>query len=124
MGRHRLPRTRIHDIEINMAYFQRHQVPVVTGCIEWNAGMHQQGYGMTGAWRVSDGSKIMTTTHRVAARIHFDRAIGSEEMVIHTCSNMKCCNPEHLVIGDRHDMHRIMAQNQRYRPRGQDIYKK
>jgi len=123
MGRHALPRTRVHDLEINMDYFLRHQRQLRNGCIAWDAGLHKQGYGMMGAWRVADGSKIMTTVHRVAARIHFDRAIDSDEMVIHTCSNMNCCNPEHLIIGDRYDIHRVMSKNQRYRPQGRDIYK-
>lgn len=125
MGRPANPRTRIHDLEINADYFYRHQVPVEgSDCIEWNAGMHRQGYGMMGAWRVSDGHKIMTTTHRVAARIGEDRAIDSSEFVIHTCSNPRCCNPDHLIIGDRKDIHQVMRTNQRYRPRGQNIYKK
>jgi hypothetical protein len=122
MGRKSKPRTPLHDIEINMDYFLRHQQPGPNGCIEWNAGMHRQGYGMMSAWRLSDDRKIMTTTHRVAARIGFDRAIDSKEMVIHTCSNMKCCNPDHLQIGDRYDIHRVMNKNKRYRPRGKNIY--
>lgn len=124
MGRTALPRTRIHDLEINEDYFYKHQVrDPVTNCWEWTAGMHNQGYGMMGAWRVSDQQKIMTTTHRVAARIALDRAIDSSEFVIHTCSNMRCCNPDHLITGDRRDIHRIMRTNQRYRPRGRNIYK-
>jgi hypothetical protein len=122
MGRKSLPRTRIHDLEINWDYYQRHQVPDPdTGCIAWDAGRHKQGYGMVGAWR-QDGTKIMTTTHRIAARIHWDRAIDSSELVIHKCSNMNCMNPEHLLIGDRYAIHQVMRANQRYRPRGLDIY--
>ena len=108
-----------------MDYFLRHQHPLPdSDCIEWRAGMHKQGYGMIGAWRVADNHKIMTTVHRVVARIHYDRAIDSDEFVIHTCSNMNCCNPEHLIIGDRYDIHRVMSENQRYRPQGKDIYNK
>jgi hypothetical protein len=125
MGRPALARTQVHDLEINWAYYQRHQVPDPdTGCINWDAGVHKQGYGMMGAWRVDTGQHIMTTTHRVAARIHWDRAISSKEFVIHTCSNTNCCNPDHLIIGDRRDIHRVMQKNQRYRPRGRNIYTK
>lgn len=122
MGRRRLPRTQIHDLEILWDIFQQHQQRTATGCWSWSAGQHRQGYGMMGAWRMSDGKKIMTTVHRVAARIKWDRAIASNEMVIHTCSNMNCCNPDHLMLGDRRDIHRVMRNNQRYRPRGKDIY--
>ena len=123
MGRRALPRTRVHDLEINEDYYLRHQeLDPETGCIRWNAGMHRQGYGMCGAWRVSNGERIMTTTHRVAARIAFDRALDPTEFVIHTCSNMNCMNPDHLMIGDRHDMQRVMHQNKRHRPGGRNIY--
>lgn len=121
VGRPRQNRTRLHDIDIHMHYFYRHQSPGENGCINWTAGRHRQGYGMMGAWRL-DGTKIMTTTHRIAARIAFDRAIDPTEYVIHTCSNMACCNPDHLMIGDRTDIHRVMRQNKRYRPCGQADY--
>ena len=122
VGRPRQTRTRLHDLWIHMHYFERHQKPGDNGCINWDAGRHRQGYGMMGAWRVSDGKKIMTTTHRIAARIAHDRAIDSSEYVIHTCSNMACCNPDHLIIGDRTDIHRVMRKNRRYRPSGHDFY--
>jgi hypothetical protein len=121
MGRRSLPRTQVQDLEILWDYYTRHQAPLSTGCIAWTAGRHPQGYGMIGAWR-SDGTKIMTTVHRIAARLKYARPIVSSEMVIHTCSNLNCCNPDHLMIGTRTDIHRVMRQNQRYRPRGQNIY--
>lgn len=122
MGRTPHPRTRIYDLEILDDYYQRHQVKQPNGCITWDAGMHRQGYGMVGAWRVSDGTKIMTTVHRIAARIKYGRAIASNEMVLHTCSNMACCNPDHLIVGTREDMTEIMRKNRRYRPLGRDSY--
>ena len=121
MGRRSSPRTQVQDLEILWDYFTRHQVPLSTGCVAWTAGRHSQGYGMIGAWR-SDGTKIMTLVHRIVARIKYARPIVKEEMVIHTCSNLNCCNPDHLMIGTRSDIHRVMRQNQRYRPRGQNIY--
>ena len=122
MGRPRLTRTRIHDLWINMDYYHSNQQSDPNSdCINWTAGKHRQGYGMMGAWR-EDGSKIMTTTHRISARIHYDRPIDSSEYVVHTCSNMACCNPNHLIIGDRTDIHRVMRQNHRYRPGGLDYY--
>jgi hypothetical protein len=116
MGRPAAPKTLVHDLWINEDYFLRHQeTDPDTGCIRWNGGMHRQGYGMCGAWRVSDGERIMTTTHRIAARIAFGTPLTSDQLVIHTCSNMNCMNPEHLQIGTNYDMHIVMKQNQRYR---------
>ena len=124
LGRPRIPLTPVHDISIGMEYYQRHQVPNATpaGCTHWDAGRHKQGYGMTHAIRHSDGKGIMVTTHRVAARLKYNRAITSDEWVVHTCSNMACMNPDHLEIGDRRLMTNIMTQNNRHRygtaPRG------
>ena len=122
VGRPRQTRTRLHDIDIHMHYFERHQTPGSNDCSNWTAGKHVQGYGMMGAWRVSDGQKIMVTTHRVAARIKYDRPIDPTEYVIHTCSNMSCVNPDHLMIGDRKDIHTVMRRNRRHRPSGHDTY--
>jgi hypothetical protein len=110
-------RTQVYDLMIRWDYYQRHQVPNANaqGCTHWDAGKHKQGYGMVGAIRISDGEDIMVTTHRVAARIKYGRAIDSKEMVLHTCSNMACMNPDHLIIGDRNDMQDIMVQNRRHR---------
>jgi len=71
----------------------------------WAAAQHRQGYGMMGAWRRSDGAKIMTTVHRVAARIHWDRPLSPREFVIHTCGRAGCCNPQHLTLGDHYEIH-------------------
>ena len=105
-------RTRVYDIWCNLSYINKHQQPGVNGCVEWTAGKHRQGYGMTGAWRL-DGTKIMTTVHRVLGRLKYGRALAESEYIVHTCSNMGCVNPDHLVLGDRTTIHQVMRQNRR-----------
>ena len=101
MGRKRSPHwTQVHDLTVDMDYFHRHQHPGPGDCISWSAGKHKQGYGMMGAFR-EDGTKIMTTVHRVVARIKYDEPLPSSQMVIHNCGNLNCCNPDHIEKGDR-----------------------
>lgn len=116
MGRHRIEKIQVHDLWISESWYQDHLRSMPSGCIEWTGAHHAQGYGMMPAWR-SNQQQIMTTVHRVAARIAWDQPLESTQMVIHTCSNMGCCNPEHLMLGDRTTINQVMAQNKRYRYR-------
>ncbi len=118
MGRKPIPKDDLYDLTYQASYFDRHiyQDPD-SECILWDGPGHVQGYGMVGAWRKEDGAKIMTTTHRIAARRKYQRDLSSEEWVIHTCSNPRCVNPDHLELGNRSDIHRIMRANNRYQPK-------
>jgi hypothetical protein len=107
-------RTQIFDLWCNLNFVARHQEPGPNGCVNWTAGRHRQGYGLVGAWRL-DGTKIMTTVHRVIGRIKWGRALAVDEYVIHTCSNMACVNPDHLTLGNRSTIHQVMKKNKRGR---------
>lgn len=113
-GRKRIPKDDLYDLTYQESYFLRHikQDPN-SECQIWDGPKHRQGYGMMGAWR-EDGTKIMTTTHRIAARRKFQRALDDSEMVIHTCSNPACVSEDHLILGDRFTVHTIMRKNNRY----------
>ena len=41
--------------------------------------------------------------HRVAWEMHHAQPIPEGMSVLHTCDNPRCCNPEHLYIGDHTD---------------------
>lgn len=114
MGRPKMPKDDLYDLWYHKDYYEKHSVPNRDNdCVEWDAGMHNQGYGMCGAWRKTDGVKVMTVTHRIAARLKYQRAIDTYEFVLHTCGNPACVNPDHLEIGDSRDVQLHRYQRQR-----------
>jgi hypothetical protein len=118
-GRKPQPKDSLFDLNYQESYYLKHiQHNPVTGCDEWTGPSHRQGYGMIGAWRQPDDHKIMTTTHRIAGRRKFGRALHPDEFVIHRCSNPRCVTEDHLELGDRFTVHEVMKQNQRYRAHG------
>ena len=104
--------TPIGDLFINLDYYWSRQTPAdAAGCIGWSGGRHRQGYPMMGGFRQSDEKRIMTVTHRITAMLKYGRALSSTEYVLHTCGNLNCLTPEHIIIGDAHDKARIREES-------------
>lgn len=74
-----------------------------TECWEWQLSTNNIGYGLIRDADHGDGEKGgMRTTHRVSYEIHKGH-IPDNKVVMHTCDNPKCCNPDHLHLGTRQD---------------------
>jgi hypothetical protein len=88
-----------------------------TDCIHWTGPYHKQGYGMYGGIRAADKKRVMFLVHRLLMTENLGRTLDRHEMVIHTCSNARCVNIDHLVLGDGKLRNAVMAKNGRSGPR-------
>ena len=78
-----------------------------TDCWEWQGGKNNIGYGM-----IRDEDK-MRTTHRVSYEEHNDTIIPKGKVVMHTCDNRSCVNPDHLIQGTQQQNMRDMVNKGR-----------
>lgn len=67
-------------------------VPSANGCLEWSGSRSPKGYG-----RIRHGGEVRFA-HRVAYALAYG-ACPAEALVMHSCDNPACCNPEHLSLG-------------------------
>ena len=74
-------------------------------CLEWTGGCFNDGYGCTWAY----GKRWKT--HRLALELEGVDVTG--HMVLHSCDNPLCCNPDHLRTGTQQENMRDMRSRGR-----------
>ena len=67
-----------------------------SGCLEWQKGCFPSGYGT-----VKHGGK-QWRVHRLVWTL-INGEIPDGKVIMHSCDNPKCCNPEHLSVGSPKD---------------------
>lgn len=82
------------------------------GCWPWTACKDRDGYGV---FRF-DNSHGWYRSNRVAWMLCFGE-IPPKKLVLHSCNNTSCCNPDHLVLGTQKDNMAYASKCGRMAPR-------
>lgn len=80
-------------------------------CWEFTGCKNKDGYG-----RMSKGNSKLDSAHRISYELH-KGVIPTNMVVMHTCDNPPCCNPNHLKLGTQSDNILDMVIKRRNVPR-------
>lgn len=85
-------------------------------CWEWKRARTGNQYGAIGTGETRPpNTTVVIPAHHAAFLLHHGRLPEKGKVLRHTCDNMVCCNPAHLVEGTHADNMRDMAERGRVR---------
>ena len=83
------------------SFLERTKVDKTTGCRLWTGAKDSGGYGQ---FRENPLNTSNSKVHRAAYR-HYIGPIPAGQLVLHTCGNRHCVEPQHLTLGTFDDVH-------------------
>ena len=72
------------------------QVEKTDGCWKWLGSKDKDGYGR---FKGEVAGVTYTKAHRFSHSLHTGEIIQRGMLVMHTCDNPECSNPDHLLVG-------------------------
>lgn len=83
-----------------------------SGCWEWQGAVTREGYGRLKV------NNVAWMAHRYSLMLHLGRPLVDGCVVMHSCDNPSCINPEHLAEGTQKDNMEDCRAKGRLGPRG------
>jgi len=90
-------------------FFRTHYTISPSGCWEWTAAKLKTGYGA-----LADDAGRPIRAHRFAYQL-FKGHITKGRLVLHSCDNRLCVNPDHLRLGTHTDNMQDASERNRLR---------
>ena len=79
---------------MNKHFWNKVEILNIDDCWNWKCGCFTTGYGQYWSGATSVGA------HRYAYEEYYNIKIPKGKMVCHKCDNPRCCNPNHLFLGN------------------------
>jgi hypothetical protein len=95
------------------SFMSRVSPPNERGCMEWLRSRNAGGYGIAPYWDNEQRKRRSMGAHRMSYLLH-NPGVPLEGIVMHTCDNPACCNPDHLVQGTHKDNAQDMLAKSRH----------
>ena len=97
----------MEDDEYKKRFWTKVDIKDKEDCWEWQGAIQSKGYGSVG---ISKGKTALA--HRIAFEITYGE-IPNGLMVLHTCDDRSCVNPNHLYLGTHQDNMKDMVTRDR-----------